>query len=149
MSESVCIDSNVPMYAAGKDHPFKNPSVNLLKLVAEGKIAAVTNSEVLQEILYRYSSIGKKDEGIQIFDLFSTIFPIFKSTILSARQLFESHNKLTPRDAIHLAVMKENVIDTVITYDKHFDGLLGIKMVTPETLISQISGPISDMKNNE
>ena len=50
----IFIDTSIFMYAAGKEHPHKEPSVNLLRLIAMGEIDAVINVEVLQEIFHRF-----------------------------------------------------------------------------------------------
>jgi predicted nucleic acid-binding protein len=52
------LDVNVIMYAAGKPHPYKNPCIRILSDVEKGHIATVINTEILQELLYRYSRIG-------------------------------------------------------------------------------------------
>ena len=31
----VFIDSNIPMYAAGKEHPNRKPSIKIMKLISE------------------------------------------------------------------------------------------------------------------
>jgi len=50
----VFIDTNIPMYAAGKEHSFKAPSISLLHAIADGELDAVTDCEVFQEILHRH-----------------------------------------------------------------------------------------------
>ena len=45
---TVFIDTNIPMYAAGKAHPAKQPSLELLHRVIEGELEAATDVEVLQ-----------------------------------------------------------------------------------------------------
>jgi hypothetical protein len=52
------IDANIPMYAAGAEHPLKRPCIAILEAIAHDELAAVTNVEVVQEILYRYSALG-------------------------------------------------------------------------------------------
>ena len=61
----IFIDTSIIMYAAGSEHPYKKPSLDLLKLIAVGEIEAVINVEVLQEILHRYTMINMKDKGHQ------------------------------------------------------------------------------------
>ena len=50
----VFIDSNIPMYVAGRDHPLRDPSRRFLARVQGGEVEGCTSTEVLQEILYRY-----------------------------------------------------------------------------------------------
>ncbi len=136
------IDANIPMYAAGKEHPHKQPSIKLLIDIAAGKIFGVTSSEVLQEILYRYYAIGNLRAGLEIFDRFSKaveqVLPITFAVIKESRLLLGKYAKLniSPRDALHIAVSRQNKLD-IVTYDKDFDrfSIMGVKKVLPEELI--------------
>lgn len=64
----VFIDTAIPLYAAGREHPLKAGCVNILLSVAKAELDAYTDTEVFQEILYRYFSMGKRAIGLQIFD---------------------------------------------------------------------------------
>ena len=70
------IDSNIPMYAAGKDHPNLAASLGLLSRVQAGEIEGCSSTEVLQEILYRYSAIRRLDLAGAVYDLFVRICPV-------------------------------------------------------------------------
>ena len=65
----IFIDSNIPMYLVGSDHPHKVDAQRML----EGSVAAeerlVTDAEVFQEILHRYSAIDRKDAIQPAFEL--------------------------------------------------------------------------------
>ena len=50
---SVFIDSNIPMYVAGRPRPHRDPSRRFLEKVRFGGIEGVTSTEALQEVLYR------------------------------------------------------------------------------------------------
>jgi len=47
----VFVDSNIPMYVAGRDHPLRAPALRLLEQVRAGELDACSSTEVLQEIL--------------------------------------------------------------------------------------------------
>ena len=53
-----------------------------------------------------------------------------RSTILNAQRLMDEYG-LKPRDAIHAAAALENRIDTIVSYDKDFDEVRGLKRVEP------------------
>jgi predicted nucleic acid-binding protein len=65
----VFIDSNIPMYVAGGPHPHREPSRGLLAAVQRNEIEACTSTEVLQEILYRYSALSRYDLAREVYDL--------------------------------------------------------------------------------
>ena len=134
----VFIDTNIPMYAAGKDHPFKKKCLGILESIAKEDIEAFTDTEVFQEILYRYFYINQRETGFKVFDLFATIMddailPIRHSDIMQARLLAEKEEtfKLSPRDLIHFAVMLNNGIKHIVTTDRGFKSIPGIEVITP------------------
>lgn len=49
------IDTAVIMFAAGADHPLREPCQAVLRLHADQRIGAVTSAEVVQETLHRFS----------------------------------------------------------------------------------------------
>ncbi len=126
------------MYAAGKEHPLKDGCVKILSAVASGDLKVYTDTEVFQEILFRYYHISQIDMGFQIFDFFSTIMngnvlPVTHQDVNQARYFaeFESTAGLSPRDLIHLAVMINNGIDTIATTDQAFTRVDVVKMYAP------------------
>jgi len=136
MTPRVLVDVNIPMYAAGREHPLRDPAQRTLRAIARGELDAVTDSEVFQEILYRYLHIGERTKGFQIFDHFhrlmeGRILPIAEADVREARALGERHARLGARDLIHLAVMANHGIRHIVSTDKDFDGIEGITRLRP------------------
>ncbi|MGE5572841.1 MAG: hypothetical protein ACM3ZU_07460 [Bacteroidota bacterium] len=52
MTAPVFIDTNVPMFAAGHPHPYREAARDTIRGIVSGHIDPVTDSEVLQENLY-------------------------------------------------------------------------------------------------
>src|SRR5258708_291609 len=50
----IFVDSNIPMYMVGKDHPHKATARHLIETALGAGERLVTDAEVLQEILHRY-----------------------------------------------------------------------------------------------
>jgi uncharacterized protein len=127
----VFIDSNIPMYVAGRDHPNREPSRRLLRRVREGKVDACTSTEVLQEILYRYTSLRRLDLAREVYDLFVDVCPIVLGITLAdtdrARDLVCGAIGPSTRDAVHAAVMLNNDVEWIATFDAGFDEIPGIR----------------------
>ncbi len=134
MKSRYLIDTNIPMYAAGNESPWKMPSVQFLERVAAGEIEAVTDTEVLQEILHRYSHIGHRAHGFRVYDLFrqvvDEVLPVEVQDMDKARDLFEEYPALTSRDAIHAALAYRHGL-AILSYDRHFDGLDHLTRLEP------------------
>jgi predicted nucleic acid-binding protein len=121
----VFIDSNVPMYVAGRDHPLREPARRFLERVRSGELEAFTSTEVLQEILYRYTALKRLDLARQVYDLFvllcPVVFPVTLADTDRAKQLVCGGGGVGVRDAIHAAVMLNNDILEIATFDSGFD----------------------------
>lgn len=142
MAETVFLDVNVVMYAAGAPHPYKEPCKHILSDVETGVVAAAVNTEIFQELLYRYSHIKLAEKGVQLCrDILKyplTILPVTEAAIRSAIDLFDAHRVtgLKPRDAIHAATMKNNGITRSISTDKEFDHVDIVTRIDPLAYVS-------------
>ena len=132
----VFIDSNLAMYVAGRDHPLREPSRRFLQRVRRGEIEAITSTEVLQEILYRYSALHRLDLAREVYDLFVEICPAVVPVTLAdtdrARDILVAHPDAGARDAVHAGVMLNHDVQRIASFDAGFDRLPGIQRVIPD-----------------
>ena len=129
----VFIDSNIPMYVAGRDHPNRDAARRFLARVQAGEVEACTSTEVLQEILYRYSALGRLDLARQVYDLFVQLCPAVLPVTLAdtdrARDLLTTTETVSARDAVHAAVMINNDVRQIATFDTGFDRFDGLERI--------------------
>ncbi|MBM4247719.1 MAG: type II toxin-antitoxin system VapC family toxin [Deltaproteobacteria bacterium] len=125
------VDSNIPMYVAGRDHRLRDPSRRVLERIRAGDLDACTSTEVLQEILYRYSALARLDLAREVYDLFVRICPVVLPVTLAdtdrARDLLVGGTGISARDAVHAGVMLNNDVTTIVTFDAGFDRIPGVK----------------------
>jgi hypothetical protein len=136
--DSIFIDTNIPMFAAGGKHPQREPAQRVILGIVQGEINAVTNAEVFQEILYRYLHIGQRKKGLEIFDRFHRIMlghilPVEEGDVWQARELVEKYPSLEARDLIHLGVMLRHNIQEIITVDIGFNIVEEVHRIDPST----------------
>lgn len=126
----ILVDSNVPMYLVGAPHPRKTDSQRLLERLVSERERLVTDVEVLQEILHRYVAIDRRDAIQPAFDallgVVDEVLPIDQAIAARAKAIVLARARLSARDAIHVAVMEQNGIDRILSFDAGFDGLPGI-----------------------
>lgn len=129
----IFVDSNVPMYVAGRDHPLRDPARGFLERARSGEVEICTSTEVLQEILYRYTALGRLDLAVSVYDLFVEVCPVVLPVTLAdtdrARQLLPGSTALSVRDALHAAVMLNNGVTEIASFDEGFDVIAGIRRV--------------------
>ncbi|MEJ7741068.1 MAG: type II toxin-antitoxin system VapC family toxin [Nocardioidaceae bacterium] len=84
----IFVDSNVPMYLIGAEHPHKHDAQRLLDAAISRRVRLVTDAEVLQEILHRYHAIQRYDAIQPALDVLlavvDEVVPIERDTVLRA-----------------------------------------------------------------
>lgn len=127
----ILIDSNIPMYLVGAAHPHKADAQRLLERLAIDNRRLVSDVEVLQEILHRYVAIDRRDAIQPAFDallgVVDQVLPITVETLHSARDIVLGSPALSARDALHAAVMRQHDIQEILSFDRGFDGIPGIR----------------------
>lgn len=135
----VFLDTNIAMYAAGREHPLREPARRVIRSVVTGALDAFTDAEALQEVLYRYLRSGEPESAFAVFDSFhqlmaGRVLPVDVEDFVRARVLAEAYPTLSPRDYIHWAIMLRHDIRVMLSADRHFDGIEGITRVDPAGL---------------
>ena len=130
----VFIDSNIPMYVAGRDHSNREAALRFMHSVRTGELDACTSTEVLQEILYRYSGMGRTDLMARVYDLFVEVCPSVLPVTLAdtdrAKAMLGELQSVSARDSVHAAVMLNNDVEVIATFDQGFDRIAGIRRLS-------------------
>lgn len=127
----ILVDSNIPMYLIGSEHPHKHDAQRLLDQAISRRERLVSDAEVLQEILHRYQAIDRTDAIQPAFDALQAVvdevFPVERNDVESAKTILLGAYGLSARDALHVAIMERYEIDRIMTFDRSFDGYPGIE----------------------
>lgn len=129
------LDVNIFFYAAGREHPYKEPSARLIHRIGQDREHVATDTEVLQEILYRYWKTQMLDAGVQlcsqVMRLVPEVLPVVTRDIELAQRLLLERRNIEPRDAVHAAVMLNHGLTHLYSYDRHFDLIPGLTRLEP------------------
>lgn len=127
----IFVDSNIPMYVVGAPHPNKDAALRLLNQFVEAGEHLVSDVEVLQEILHRYTSIDRRDAIQPAFDallgIVDELFSVDLADVQRAKLLLLRTSRLSARDALHLSIMQRHGITRILTFDRGFDGVADIQ----------------------
>jgi predicted nucleic acid-binding protein len=126
----IFVDSNIPMYLVGADHPHKADARRLLEAaIADGE-RLVTSAEVLQEILHRYVAIDRRDAIQPAFDALlgvaDEVLAVGRPDAERAKDIVLGSSRITARDALHVAVMARAGISRIMSFDAGFDAVPGV-----------------------
>jgi len=134
------IDTAVIMYAAGSSHPLRDPSRRVLTMIEAGALLAVTSTEVVQEIAHRFLSIGRGDIARTLaadtLDLFAPVLPITHAVVRRLPGLIARYPGLAARDLIHVATCQNEGVTDIVSPDRGFDVVAGLRRLDPAEFAS-------------
>ena len=121
----IFIDSNVPMYLIGASHPNKTRAIELVNRLVRAGERLVTDIEVYQEILHRYTAIRRTDAidvAFRSLDAIADeILTFGMREIRAAKSIIDAVDGVSARDALHVAIMRSSRIDRILSFDRGFD----------------------------
>lgn len=126
----IFVDSNIPMYLVGGQHPHKADARRIVESLITDKKRLVTSSEVLQEILHRYRALDRRD-AIQpatdaLLGIVDEVFPVDAGDVAEAKTILLANWGLSSRDAVHAAVMQRRKVSEILSFDRGFDLVRGL-----------------------
>lgn len=126
----ILVDSNIPMYLVGSAHPHKLDAQRLLESAVSAGERLVTDVEVLQEICHRYVAINRREAIQPAFDavlgVVDDVLSISRTDAEHAKDIVLRYERVSARDALHLAVMVHHEITELMSFDRGFDAYPGI-----------------------
>ncbi len=130
----IFVDSNVPMYLVGAAHSHKRDAQRLLERCISERIPLVTDAEVLQEILHRYTAIRRRDAIQPAFDallgIVDDVWAVDRRAVERAKTILLERESLSARDALHVALMEQNGVTRIASFDTGFDVVPGLERIT-------------------
>jgi uncharacterized protein len=132
------LDTNVLMYARGKEHPFKEACTEVLRQAELDPTAYGIDVEMLQELLDVYERRGEPAFAVRLVEEtlvgFPDPFPITRREIEEAADIVKGHRGLSPRDALHAAVVLTYGLEGIVSTDRAFDRIPGVVRRDPVKL---------------
>src|SRR5216684_1911955 len=113
-SAPALLDTAVPMYAAGTPHPYRDACQLVMTEIASGRMQAVIDAEVIQEILHRYGALARYADAANmardLMTLVPQVLPVTAADMQTAVTHFQQYapQGVRARDAIHAAVMRNH-----------------------------------------
>ncbi|MBI2912677.1 MAG: type II toxin-antitoxin system VapC family toxin [Chloroflexi bacterium] len=132
------IDTSVFIYAVGRPHEFKEVCARLSREFLLGEHDVNIDTELLQEVLYHFWRRGRHVDGIELVDRIMAglpePFPVTLREVRVGRDVLLGHPQLSPRDAIHAAVVMVHGLEGIISTDRAFDAIPAVRRFDPKEL---------------
>jgi predicted nucleic acid-binding protein len=129
------VDVNIPVFAFGREHPYRAPCQAILFLAETRRNALVCDVEALQELLNLYMRREGLDWARRAILQFRTAlhdsFALVTLADIDAAVAHDLPARLAARDRIHVAVMRRLGVTQMVTADRGFEGVPGIQRLDP------------------
>ena len=126
----ILLDTTILVYAVGADHPLREPCRRIVTAIGDGRLAATTTVEVLQEFAHvRARRRGRADARATASSFAALLGPLVQPDADDLEQglrLFVEHESIGAFDAVLAAIVQRR---------DHLTGLL-----TADTGFATISG---------
>lgn len=125
----IFVDTNVFVYAVGRDHPLRDSAREVFRNPMKGSGLLVTSAEVLQELLHVYLPVNRfeaLDAALLLAEsAISSIWSVEEGDVRFARLLADQYRGLGARDLLHLACCKRREVRKIRTFDRALAAAFG------------------------
>lgn len=137
-------DTAVFLYARGREHPYREPCRDLVRLSAEGALAGEASVELVQEFAHvlRRRGLGGgtvRDESSAVGAL-CLLHEFGAPELRLALSLVATVPAIGVRDAVHAATALRRGIGVVVSPDRAFDAVPGVERVDPLVAAERLLG---------
>lgn len=132
----ILLDTTVLLYAVGTDHPLRDPCRSIIAAVGDGRLAATSTVEVLQEFAHvRARRRGRQDAAeltAHYATLLAPLVSIDAADLADGLRLFRTHERLGAFDAVlAAAALRREHVTALASADRAFAGVDGLDHLDP------------------
>lgn len=128
-------DTNVFVYALGREHPLRGPCQAILARVADGELRGEASADLIQEFAHqRYRQTCDRAAACHAARRVAqtcVLHALEPADVLRGLELYERHPRLNARDASFAAVALGRGIDAILTADRAFGEVPGLERIDP------------------
>lgn len=132
----ILLDTTILVYAVGSDHPLREPCRMIVAAVGEGRLAATTTVEVLQEFAHVSARRRDRADAATQTALYATLLAPLVSVdaddLTQGLQLFREHERLGAFDAVlAAAALRREHITGLLSADRAFGAVGELDHIDP------------------
>lgn len=131
----IVLDSNVLLYALGRDHPLRQPCRRLVEAIGNHLIDATTTVEVIQEFVHvrarRYGRGDASQQGSNYVSLLSPLISLEDRDLRAGLRLFERAVELDAFGAVLAATAVARDARALVSADAGFASVPRLRHIDP------------------
>lgn len=133
----------MPIYAVGGPSDQRSHCLRILQAAAADQIKAFASTEMIQEfVFHRLRRTGDRErsvaDGRELIAL-TTVLDFGSAVLANALDLIEHVPTIRGRDAVHAATALVHEIPAIVSPDKAFDGIPGLRRLEPAELAESLA----------
>lgn len=132
----IVLDTTVLAYAVGAEHPHRKSCQRLIRAIADGDILATTTVEVIQEFTHVRARRRNRKDAAELardyIELLSPLLIVEETDLREGLRLFEESVDIGAFDAVLAAAAHAVGADALVSADKGYSALSGIRHVIPD-----------------
>jgi hypothetical protein len=139
-------DTSVFIYAVGREHPYREPCREILRMAGAGELTGDASADLVQELAHqRLRRTGDRAEAAEVARTAAQLcrlHPVEPEDVLRGIDLFESYPALDARDAVFAGLALNREIDAILATDQAFDDVAGLERIDPldRKAVAQLRG---------
>jgi len=127
------VDTTVLVYAVGADHPLAEPSRALVDAVANGRVAATTTVEAIQEFTHVRSRRRGRADAVMLARAFAGLLApllvVDEVALARGLELYRDHEPMGVFDAVLAGTAIGAGADALVSADRAFGAVPGLRFV--------------------
>ena len=132
----ILLDTTALVYAVGSEHPLREPCRALISAIGDGRIAATTTVEMLQEFTHvrarRRGRYDAADLTSQFAVLLSPLVTVDAADLTAGLDLYRAHDALGAFDSLLASVaMRRDGMQGLVSADRAFATVGGLTHFGP------------------
>ncbi|MBO0805925.1 MAG: type II toxin-antitoxin system VapC family toxin [Nocardiopsaceae bacterium] len=132
----IVLDTTVLVYAVGAEHSFREPCRRLVTAIADGAILGTTTVEVIQEFAHvrarRRGRADAADLARDYIELLTPLLTVEEADLREGLRLYQEGAGFGSFDAVLAAVARASGATALVSADRAFSAVPGIRHVVPD-----------------
>ncbi|MBI2595361.1 type II toxin-antitoxin system VapC family toxin [Candidatus Daviesbacteria bacterium] len=129
------LDTNIFIYLSDAQSIYHKDSQAFINYCQREKILVATSAETIQEIIHYSKNTKQLKKGLilagVVLKMVDELFPVTQTTIRIFLEEVKRYPNIKSRDLVHFSTCLENKIERLVTYDREFTSLKGVKVLNP------------------
>lgn len=138
----ILLDTTVLVYAAGRDHPLREPCRRLLQAHARRIVRCTTTVEVVQEFGHVFSRGRTRLVATEVARQYAKAFELLTTTppdLVLGLELYAAHERLGAFDAVLAGVALQRGVQALVSADRAFADVPGLPWMDPTAVLTRLS----------